>query len=75
VLIKDYMTHAVFDIIGLVVYCISRRMLEERVSSNRIIVRGECKTGDDVKFSIIKQNLYMFRTSPSECMDETTEQV
>lgn len=50
-------------------------MLEERVSSNRIIVRGDCKTGDDMKFSIIKQNWYMFRTSPSECMYQTTEQV
>lgn len=74
-LIKDYTIQEVFDIIGLVVYCISRRMLEERVSSNRIIVRGDCKTGDDMKFSIIKQNWYMFRTSPSECMYQTTEQV
>ena len=74
-LIKDYTIQEVFDIIGLVVYCISRRMLEERVSSNRIIVRGDGKTGDDMDFSIIKRNWYMFRTSPFECTDETTEQV
>jgi hypothetical protein len=36
---------------------------------------GDGKTGDGTNFGIFKQNWYMLRTSASEFLNETTEQV